>query len=693
MSFRQLILFLLLLVYALTPGHLHAGDTLRLSDVEQELTLWSSGKGRYLPSLSSDPEVVMASSDWKPFTGIPEKIESGYYWIQLTVLNDSNQPDYADFVALSSDSILLYTLTDEGIALEQITGPFVKPKEWVFPEYPEIVYLEIPAGAARSVLIRVGAHRGLPFGLDRFYVQPRQASLEAVVHGYRAFSARTEFNGFFLGAVLLMMLFFAFLYTRIRDKSLLFYSLYLLGAAVYALVVRSLPYSQLARIAYLDFELTYKLGEPIQYLFFAAYAWFAKHLLDIDARYGRLYRMLCILASTLTIAGIVLLIVNFTSFNYAFQEKAYIMVRILLLPTSILLVTWLGLSVKSPLKWFFVAGSSFFIVGGLIAFLMDPKSRHLFFGDTYINPIVAFKSGILLEGLCFALALGFKLRLIQTENEKANSALIKQMELNRQLIATENERLEKMVDERTQEVLQKNNLLETQKQQQLKSDYEKQLAEMEMQALRSQMNPHFIFNSLNSIRHQILTGKHENASTYLMRFAKLLRQILQNSRDHAIPLSEEIELIVLYLQLEQLRFGDLFEYQLEISPDIDTEAIMIPSMLLQPYVENALKHGIAESSRLPRRIHIRIEETQQGFRYEIEDNGIGRLAAEKKNALRDRPGLGLKITNERIMLFNNSYNQHIEVTFVDLIDPDQKPIGTRVVIDQLYESSINSYDY
>src|SRR5690606_878010 len=132
----------------------------------------------------------------------------------------------------------------------------------------------------------------------------------------------------------------------------------------------------------------------------------------------------------------------------------------------------------------------------------------------------------------------------------------------------------------------------------MKSEYEKRISEMEMQALRSQMNPHFIFNSLNSIRHQILTKNYENASSYLVRFARLLRKILHNSRVPVIPLSEEIDLISLYLQLEKLRFGDLFEYHITITPDLDTERILIPSMLLQPFVEYVINHGNAASQRL-----------------------------------------------------------------------------------------------
>lgn len=663
-------------------SHVIAGrhDTLTTKDLSENIPLWEMSKGAFLSNLSADPHVALSDNAWQAIGAPAPPVEKGYYWLRFSIRNELPDSSYFDFVAIGADSIVLYTLTDGTPERTQVTGNFVPPRNWTFEEYPELTYRLLAPGETAEVLISLTRVRAGKFAPGQFYVQSRFTTLSEVVGGYRTYTARTEFNGFFLGAVTVMMFFFLFLYFRMDERALLFYSLYLFGAACYSLVVKSLPYSNLARIAYLDYPLTYKLGEPIQYFFFAAYAWFARHLLDIDRLYGLLYHFIKVLTILLTCAGLILLTLNLTNFSYLLQEKAFVAIRLLLLPVAVTLVIWVSVSVKSPVKWFFIVGSSFFITGGLIAFLVDPKSRHLFFGVTQINPIVSFKTGILLESLSFALALGYKLRLVRKEKERSSQALIQQVELNRRLIATENERLEKMVTARTDEIVEKNRLLEIQRQQQLKSDFDKQLAEMEMQALRSQMNPHFIFNSLNSIRHQILTKNYQNASDYLMRFARLLRQILQSSREHVIPLSEELDTIGLYLQLEKLRFGDLFEYTITVDPDMDVESIEVPSMLLQPFVENALKHGIAASERLPRKIDIRVFETPQGYRYEIEDNGIGRKAAQNRVAKGDKAGLGLKITGERVALFNTNYMQKLTVNFEDLTEADELPTGTRVVI-------------
>lgn len=658
-----------------------AGDTLFLSTVDVRKALWETGKARILYSRTDlPPDRVLSHDGWEQYTKPYSGHENGYYWIHLTVYNDLPDSVYLDLVGVKADSILLYKLSPEPMLI-QVTGNYVNPRDWVFPEYPELAFVHAGPGKESSLLLRLSSHRGIAFTPDQLRLQTRGYTNQEMVDNYRKFMGRTEFNGFFLGGVCIMMIFFFFLYFWMNEKALLYYTIYLAGAASYAVVVKTLPYSELARVAYLNYELTYRLGEPIQYFFFASYAWFGKHLLDIDQRYGYLYLFLRVTAALLVMAGIILLIENIFWFDFSFQQKIFVWTRLILFPLVITMMFWTAIVVKSPVKWMFIAGSSIFILGGLLAFTVDPKSRYLFFNSDFISPVLAFKSGILLESIFFALALGYKLRAIRISKERVTSAYIEQMELNRKLTATENERLERMVRERTEEILEKNRLLEEQKQQQIKAEYEKQLSEMEMQALRSQMNPHFIFNSLNSIRHQILTRNYDNASNYLVRFARLLRKILHNSRRHVIPLSEEIDLISLYLQLEKLRFGDKFEYELHIDEYIDAEGILIPSMLLQPYVENAIKHGIAASQREKRRLNIRISETGEGFQYIIEDNGIGREAALKLRTLeKEKTGLGLRITDERIALFNSSFDQKISVLFDDLKGEDGEPMGTKVIV-------------
>jgi len=502
--------------------------------------------------------------------------------------------------------------------------------------------------------------------------------MSETVERYRESIGRTEFNGFFLGAIGFALLFSLVVFFRTKERMFLYYTLYLLGIALYAVIVKTLPYSALAKAAYLDYPLSYKLGEPVQYLSFAAYMAFGKELLDIDRRYPLLHRVIRVLSVFLTLSGVGLLLYNFIDFRYKLQETAFTVSRITILPVSVLLVGWIAYAVKSPIKWFFILGSSLFLLGGILAVMVDPKTRHLFFGISPLSPVYLFKGGILAETFCFALALGYKLRANQKEKETVIQSYIDQLEVNRRLIATENVRLEKMVEERTSEIVRKSEQLEIQNQKRIRSDFEKQIAELEMKALRSQINPHFIFNSLNSIRYQILKKDYDKASDYLIRFAKLLRKILQSSREHTISLQEELEMVSLYLELECLRFNDDFTYAIITSPAVDLEDIQIPPMLIQPYVENSIRHGLIHSENAIKKLMIEISKARGGFKIEISDNGIGRARASSGKA-ESTPGLGLEITNERITLFNQRYKHRLTSTIRDLTEGNL-PSGTLVTL-------------
>ena len=134
--------------------------------------------------------------------------------------------------------------------------------------------------------------------------------------------------------------------------------------------------------------------------------------------------------------------------------------------------------------------------------------------------------------------------------------------------------------------------LEKQKREQEVTQLQQQKTQLEMQALRAQMNPHFIFNSLNSINRFILKKQSSEATEYLTKFSRLIRMILNSSANTSVSLAEDIEALKLYLELESLRFEEKFNYNIQYEPDLDIDFIQVPPMLLQPYIENAIWHGI-----------------------------------------------------------------------------------------------------
>lgn len=220
------------------------------------------------------------------------------------------------------------------------------------------------------------------------------------------------------------------------------------------------------------------------------------------------------------------------------------------------------------------------------------------------------------------------------------------------------------------------------------SEKERQLAElkqksteMEMQALRAQMNPHFIFNSLNSINRFILQNNRLEASEYLTKFSKLVRLILQNSQASLISLDSELEALQLYLNLEVLRFNYHFDYKISHPKDLDISALMVPPLILQPYVENAIWHGLMHKEEKGHLL-IDVSEENNKLYFRITDDGIGRekaAALASKSATKHK-SMGLRITAHRIAMLQKSESMESPVSINDLVNADGTAAGTEVLI-------------
>lgn len=213
----------------------------------------------------------------------------------------------------------------------------------------------------------------------------------------------------------------------------------------------------------------------------------------------------------------------------------------------------------------------------------------------------------------------------------------------------------------------------------VKADFDRKLANVELNALRAQMNPHFIFNCLNSIDYYILKNDTDKASDYLNRFSRLIRLILQNSRSEYVNLKDELESLKLYIEMESLRFEHQFDYEVRIGLGLRAEEIEIPPMLLQPYVENAIWHGLIHRQGKGR-LDLAITCQDGALHCIIEDNGIGREEARRlrsKSATR-RKSMGMAITQDRITIINKLYNANASVEVIDLKDDAGQAQGTRV---------------
>ncbi len=217
-------------------------------------------------------------------------------------------------------------------------------------------------------------------------------------------------------------------------------------------------------------------------------------------------------------------------------------------------------------------------------------------------------------------------------------------------------------------------------QQREKSELRERIAASEMKALRSQMNPHFLYNSLNAIRLFILQNDSDNADKYLVKFARLMRLILDNSRLEWVTLDSELEQLTLYLELEQLRFDDLFDFSVSADPSLSLDKTAISPMIIQPYIENAILHGMAHK-KTKGYIRVTIEPKPTHLECTVDDNGVGRQQAQvlKKQASGHK-SVGLRVTEDRLQLIGQRSGQAAGVQIVDKYDENQQPVGTRVII-------------
>lgn len=213
------------------------------------------------------------------------------------------------------------------------------------------------------------------------------------------------------------------------------------------------------------------------------------------------------------------------------------------------------------------------------------------------------------------------------------------------------------------------------------SEMNRKIAEITQANLRQQMNPHFIFNTLNSIQYYMYQHDKLATNNYLTKFSSLMRKVLENSQHTSITLHDELEALRLYLELESLRFKDKFDYQINVDEDIDTLLFKVPTMLIQPFVENSISHGLMPGEGKGfLKVDLKLEKDY--ISCTIEDNGIGREAAQKRKpkSENNHNSLGTQIVTSRLGLVNELYGTSLKTIYTDLKNSSGEPMGTRVEI-------------
>ncbi|WP_299776770.1 tetratricopeptide repeat protein [uncultured Formosa sp.] len=211
---------------------------------------------------------------------------------------------------------------------------------------------------------------------------------------------------------------------------------------------------------------------------------------------------------------------------------------------------------------------------------------------------------------------------------------------------------------------------------------EKQIITLEQDMLRSQMNPHFIFNSLNSIKLYIINNDKEKAVYYLNKFSKLIRKILIASTEKEMTLEDELDTMQLYINIENIRFEDEIDFNIHVNEGISTANIKVPPLILQPFLENALWHGLS-SKKHDKKIDLYVSKDSDDYiTISIVDNGIGRIEAEKINSLKvlKRKSVGIAITKARLANFSKQYSNDYKFNVEDLYNEKDRPKGTKIIL-------------
>ncbi|MBK0382578.1 histidine kinase [Pedobacter sp. SD-b] len=603
------------------------------------------------------------------------------YWFKIPLFNDLDQ-DIIHFIYCgNNDYTELYEQREDSVILLGRAGTLNKTSVLQIENIPYYFSFKIKKGEKKNIFVKVFNKGNHSADLD-LSLEDSNTFDQEILKYYQTSFKDTFIPIVFIGSLSFLFFFMIFLFLKSYHKIYLFYSLYLLGAIIYALM-------RLDRITYIgsllgEFPLfRIYINEPIQFLFFAVYHFFVIYLLDIKKYDPKLVKVLKSLSYVYICYAVLHFFMMYFYYPLQLRSTLFVITRIILVPLNIILVVWAAKKVKTPVLNYFLVGVSCYIFSGFLAAFVDYRFQSFQFITLGLNSLNVFQLGILAEVLCFSLAIGYRIRITEKDKNNNQLALINQLQINKQLIESSNLELEQKVNERTQKLIAVNREMEQRKLTSLKLDFERKIAEAEMQALRSQMNPHFLFNSLNSIRYLVMSNQDEKAVNYLNKFSRLIRLILENSRKEKINLNQELTALRLYLDIEANRFEEKFTYNITVSPKLNTNEIYLPPLLLQPFIENAIWHGLLNSNRTEKAIDIRINplnENDKSCQILIEDNGIGRKKSESlKSKFKKHQSYGMLLTQERIALFNNTSTTKIYLKIVDM-ETNGLPDGTKIIL-------------
>ena len=410
-------------------------------------------------------------------------------------------------------------------------------------------------------------------------------------------------------------------YILLKRKQYLYYSLFLLCFFVYFL----------KNLSFGKFNVIYEyINYPLLLFGLASYIAYGRDILETKKKIPEWDRLI-VLAMRFTFGVAFIFIGLQIFFPNGYQEKVFIFLMPIIAVFSIL--TYFVLTkIEGKHVTYFIIGSLSYLTLSILGYLLNSIVGEDFFNEIGVKAKLLMYLGAVIEMIMTALLIGNKLKLFEGNKFILESKLASQT---------------------------------------------KKMSDLKMTVLQTQMDPHFLYNSLNSINNFVLQHDKEKASDYITKFSRLIREVLKNSTSLTIPLEDDLGILGLYIKLEQMRMKDGFDYIVTIDDTIHLRDIQVPPLFMQPYIENAIWHGF-KTKKDYKKISLSIYDDDENIRCEIIDNGVGIKESEADAAKykSDRKPFGLKASEDRIKLLHE--NQNVYVVIEDI--SDLKNSGTKVTI-------------
>jgi len=441
----------------------------------------------------------------------------------------------------------------------------------------------------------------------------------------------SEIYAWIRGAMLFVAVYSLVVFFLNKKKQYLYYSLFLFCFFIYFL-------KTVSNEQFVPFYTYFKYS--LLFLGLAGYISFSRELLETKKRIPEWDQLIVLVLKSIFIAAFIFIIIQI-AFGSSYQDKLFIFLMPIVALFSIL--TYIVLTkIKGKHVTYFIIGSISFLILTASSYILKQA-----LGDNYLEkigfqPKLLMYIGAVIEMMMTALIMGKKLKAFEKNKIEIEGELAFKT---------------------------------------------KEMSDLKMTVLQTQMDPHFLYNSLNSINNFVLNHDKEKASDYITKFSRLIREVLKNSTNLTVPLEDDLGVLGLYIKLEQLRMAEGFDYIVAVDESINLRDIQVPPLFMQPFIENAIWHGFT-NKKGTKAIHLSIYDEDDNIRCEIIDNGVGIKESEAKAAKlkSTRKPFGLKASEDRIKLLHENKNVYVIIEDIS----DQNTTGTKVTIKFPKKLKINS---